>query len=134
MASDYSATSIWTENNLTACLDVGSYGRTSNGSVLANSNFGQKLLDGTLGLPPDALLPGAEHMGRQPYVYVVDEAFLLRRNLVRSFPGHQSGSHRVFNFRLSHARLILENTFGILTSQWRMYRGVIGVSPAILDA
>ena len=115
-------------------VDVGSYGRTSDGGVLANSNFGQKLLDGTLGLPPDALLPGADHMGQQPYVFVADEAFPLRCNLMRPFPGHQSGSHRVFNFRLSHARLIVENTFGILTSQWRMYRGVIGVSPANVDA
>ena len=45
-------------------VDVGSYGRTSDSGVLANSNFSQKLLDGTLGLPPDALLPGAEHIGR----------------------------------------------------------------------
>ncbi|KAK0132177.1 hypothetical protein N1851_033012 [Merluccius polli] len=59
---------------------------------------------------------------------------VLAGNLMRPFPGHQSGSHRVFNFRLSHARLIVENTFGILTSQWRMYRGVIGVSPANVDA
>lgn len=115
-------------------VDVGSYGRTSDGGVLAKSTFGQKLLDGTLGLPQDALLPGAERMGPLPFVFVADEAFPLRRNLMRPFPGRQSGSHRVFNFRLSHARLIVENTFGILTSQWRMYRGVIGVSPANADA
>ncbi|KAL2102070.1 hypothetical protein ACEWY4_003831 [Coilia grayii] len=115
-------------------VDVGAYGRTSNGGVLANSNFGQKLQDGTLGLPQDALLPGAEHLGPQPFVFVADEAFPLRRNLLRPFPGRQSGSHRVFNYRLSHARLIVENTFGILTSQWRMYRGVIGISPLNVDA
>ncbi|KAL2096923.1 hypothetical protein ACEWY4_006130 [Coilia grayii] len=32
-------------------VDVGAYGRTSDGGVLANSTFGQKLQDGTLGLP-----------------------------------------------------------------------------------
>ncbi|XP_034756676.1 putative nuclease HARBI1 [Etheostoma cragini] len=116
-------------------VDVGSYGRTSDGGVLANSTFGQALLDGKLGLPQDALLPGAEHLGPQPHVFVADEAFPLRHNLMRPFPGsNHSGRRRVFNFRLSHARLIVENTFGILTSQWRMYRGVIGVSPANVDA
>ncbi|KAK0142795.1 Protein ALP1-like [Merluccius polli] len=116
-------------------VDVGSYGRTSDGGVLANSIFGQALRDGTLGIPEDALLPGADHLGPQPFVFVADEAFPLRRDLMRPFPGtHLYGSRRAFNFRLSHARLIIENTFGILTSQWRMYRGVIGVSPSNVDA
>ena len=115
-------------------VDVGSYGRISDAGVLANSNFGQKLLDGTLGLPLDALLPGAEHMGQQPYVFGADEAFPLHCKLMQPFPGHKSSSHRVFNFRLYHARLIVENTCGILTSHWRMYRGVIRVSPANVDA
>ncbi|KAK0138770.1 putative nuclease HARBI1 [Merluccius polli] len=89
-------------------VDVGSYGRTSDGGVLANSIFGQTLWDGTFG---------------------------MRRDLMRPFPGtHLYGSRRAFNFRLFHARLIVENTFGILTSQWRMYRGVIVVSPSNVDA
>ena len=74
-------------------------------------------------------------MGPQPFVFVADEAYPLRRDLMQPFPGtHLYGSRRAFNFRLSHARLIVENTFGILTSQWRMYRGVIGVSPSNVDA
>ena len=116
-------------------VDVGSYGRTSDGGVLANSIFGQALRAGTLGIPEDVLLPGADHLGPQPFVFVADEAYPLRRDLMQPFPGtHLYGSRRAFNFRLSHARLIVENTFGILTSQWRMYRGVIGVSPSNVDA
>ncbi|CAL8295076.1 unnamed protein product [Boreogadus saida] len=46
-----------------------SYGRTSDGGVLANSIFGQALQDGTLGIPEDALLPGADHLGLQPFVF-----------------------------------------------------------------
>ncbi|KAL0148841.1 hypothetical protein M9458_055850 [Cirrhinus mrigala] len=76
-------------------VDVGSYGRTSDGGVMA------------------------------------DEAFPLRRDLMRPFPGHKlSSRQRIFNYRLSRARLIVENAFGILTAQWRMYRGVIEISPA----
>ncbi|KAG7462407.1 hypothetical protein MATL_G00184510 [Megalops atlanticus] len=115
-------------------VDVGSYGRTSNGGVLANSTFGQALRDGTLGLPQDALLPGAEHLGPQPHVFVADEAFPLCQDLMRPFPGpNLSGRHRVFNYRLSRAKLIVENTFGILTAQWHMCRRVIGISPANVD-
>lgn len=111
-------------------VDVGSYGRASDGGVLSNSIFGQRLRDGSLGLPGDAVLPGAERLGPQPFVFVGDEAFPLRRNLMRPFPGRQVGGHRTFNYRLSRARLIVENTFGILTTQWRLYRRVIGISPA----
>ncbi|XP_049920195.1 putative nuclease HARBI1 [Epinephelus moara] len=116
-------------------VDVGNYGRTSDGGVLANSAFSWALRDGTLGLPQDALLPGAERLGPQPYVFVANEAFPLRCDNMRPFPGTQlHGSRRTFNIRLSHARLIVENTFGILSSQWRMYRGVFGISPANVDA
>ncbi len=41
---------------------------------------------------------------------------------------------RVFNYRLSRARLNVKNTCGILTSQCHMYRGVIEISPANMDA
>ncbi|RXN04065.1 nuclease HARBI1 [Labeo rohita] len=116
-------------------VDVGSYGRTSDGGVMANFTFGQALRNGTLGLPQDALLPGAEHLGPQPHVFVADEAFPLRRDLMRPFPGQKlSSRQRIFNYRLSRARLIVENAFGILTAQWCMYRGVIEISPANVDA
>lgn len=68
-------------------IDVGGYRRTSNGSILANSAFGQALWSLTLKLPADLPLPGADHRGPQPHVFVADEAFPLRKNLMRPFPG-----------------------------------------------
>lgn len=63
-------------------IDVGGYGRTSDGGTLYNSAFDEGLRDGTLDLPPDAVIPGAEHRGPLPYVFVGDEAFPLRRDLM----------------------------------------------------
>lgn len=111
-------------------VDVGGFGRTSDGGTLSNSIFGQALRDGTLDLPEDTELPGAAHLGPQPYVFVGVEAFPLRKNLMRPFPGsNQPRSKRVFNYCLSRARMTVECTFGILSSQWRMYRRVIGMHP-----
>ncbi|KAG1926955.1 hypothetical protein F2P79_024572 [Pimephales promelas] len=94
-------------------VDVRSYGRTSDGGVLANSTFGQALRDGTLGLPQDALPPGTERLGPQPHVFVADEAFPLRRDLMRPFPG----------------KTFLRQA----PTQWRMNRRVIAISPANVD-
>lgn len=115
-------------------IDVGGYGRTSNGSILANSAFGQALWSLTLKLPADLLLPGADHRGPQPHVFVADEAFPLRKNLIRPFPGGiLPRERRAFNYCLSQARLVVENAFGILSSQWRLYRCAIEVHPEVAE-
>ncbi|KAJ8358207.1 hypothetical protein AAFF_G00026110 [Aldrovandia affinis] len=115
-------------------VDVGTYGRRSDGGTLASSKFGKALQNGRLDLPEDRLLPEAEHLGCQPHVFVADEAFPLQRHLMRPFPGSNlSRRNRVFNYRLSRARMIVENTFSILSAQWRMYRRVIGTSPGNVE-
>ena len=58
---------------------------------------------------------------RHRNVFLADEAFPLRRNLMRPFPGkHLTREQRVYYYRLSRARFVVENAFGILSSQWRM--------------
>ena len=115
-------------------IDVGGYGRTSDGGILANSAFGRALRSGTLHLPADRPLPGADHRGPQPHVLVADEAFPLRRNLMRPFPGRTlPRDRRTFNYRLSRARLVVENAFGILAAQWRMYRRSLEVRTQVAE-
>lgn len=114
-------------------VDVGAYGKSSDGGTLCASDFGKALHQGTLDLPEDAPLPGAEDM-YLPHVFVGDEAFRLKKNLLRPYPGkHHEGEKRVFNYRLSRARRMVECTFGILATQWRLYHRVIGVSPKVAD-
>ncbi|KAJ8351988.1 hypothetical protein SKAU_G00234640 [Synaphobranchus kaupii] len=115
-------------------VDVGAYGRSSDGGTLASSAFGTALRLGNLDLPEDRPLPGADHLGPQPHVFLADEAFPLRRNLLRPYPGqHLGGERRIFNYRLSHARRMVECSFGILATQWRLYRRVLGVSPEVAE-
>ncbi|KAI2646849.1 Protein ALP1-like [Labeo rohita] len=118
-------------NYLFRIIDVGGYGRNSDSGTLANSAFGEALRNGTLDLPHDCALPGSQHCTPLPHVFVGDEAFPLQRHLLRPFPGcNLSREKRIFNYRLSRARLTVECAFGILTSQWRMYRRLLTINPA----
>ncbi|KAJ4925930.1 hypothetical protein JOQ06_008115 [Pogonophryne albipinna] len=111
-------------------VDVGGFGRSSDSGSLRNSAFGESLRDGSLQLPPDTVIPGAERLGLLPHVFVGDEAFPLLDNLLRPFPGRQiTRERRMYNYRLSRARLVVECAFGILSSRWRMFRHAITTSP-----
>ena len=118
-------------NHLFRVVDIGAYGGGSDGGVLAVSHFGRALREGTLDLPNDAPLPNAEHLGPLPYVFVGDQAFPLRRDLLRPYTRQSLHTdwHRIYNYRLSRARHIVESSFGVLTSRFRVYHGVIELNP-----
>lgn len=109
-------------------VDVGRNGRFSDGGVFNRCTFAQAMDIDQLGLPPLKPLPG--RIKPMPYVLVVDYAFALRLNVMK--PYSQRGltmAQRVFNYRLSRARRIIENVFGIMSARFRVLR-----KPIHLDA
>ncbi|KAM7313999.1 protein ANTAGONIST OF LIKE HETEROCHROMATIN PROTEIN 1 [Ixodes scapularis] len=113
-------------------VDVGAYGRQSDGGTLSASRFGKCLENGLLGLPPPKRLPNSTVIA--PYVFLGDEAFHLRPDFLRPYPGkHQDDDKRIFNYRLSRARRCAENAFGVLASRFRIFRRTINLLPEHAD-
>ena len=115
--------------------DVGAYGKGSDGGTLRASAFGKALQAGTLHIPADRSLPGAPELGEMPHVFVGDEAFPLQKHIMRPYPGNNlTRQKRLFNYRLSRARLVVECAFGILASRFCMYYRVMGQNPEHVKA
>lgn len=107
--------------------DIGGQGRISDGGIFQNSLLWQKIQTNALNLPPDAPLPGREM--NVPYVFLGDGAFALHKNVMKPFPGnHDMGTNeRTFNYRLSSCRVIVENSFGVVTSIFRVFKKPIEI-------
>jgi hypothetical protein len=104
------------------CVDIGGYGKKSDGGVLEQSVMGQKLEAGALNIPNDKNLPGQNVPA--PYVIIGDEAFALKRYLMRPFPYRQARGDKPkenYNYHFCRAIRVAENAFGILAQKWRIY-------------
>jgi len=113
-------------------IDVGGYGKQSDGGTFATSVFGAQLKAGTLPIPPVKAPDG--YNVELPHVFVADAAFPLMTNLLRPYPGRLlSPSKQQFNYRLSRARRVAENAFGILASRFRVYRRFMEQRPDTVD-
>ena len=90
-----------------------------------------------LDVPPNKRLPNFPQEGPMPHVIVGDEAFPLLHNLMRPFPGKGEGTSSkedaIFNYRLSRARMVVENAFGILAQRWRIFSRKIPLSTDNVD-
>ena len=102
-------------------VDIGDIGRQSDGSVYGCSHLGFGIENNQLNIPNPAKLPNSDKV--LPYVFVADDAFGLKRHMMKPFPSQNLPlEERVFNYRLSRARRIIENTFGVAASRFRIFR------------
>ncbi len=109
-------------------VDVGTNGRVSDGGAWANSSLCARLQEGTLGLPTDEQLPDSHRT--LPYVFVGDDAFPLKRYLMKPYPlKHQNNRQKIFSYRLSRAHRVVENAFGIMASKFCIFQKAINLHP-----
>jgi len=86
--------------------------------VFKNSNFGKLLYSNKLDLPEPALSPEIDS-NPQPYVFIGDEVFALYTHLLRHYPGRNlTDIRRVFNYRLSRARRMVECAYWLTNGEY----------------
>ena len=106
-------------------IDVGQYGSTNDSPVLKNSELGRSLESYSLNISSEDIDDKYYFKDGNPFIlpyYMVgDEIFHLKDYLMRPYPGTRSGKliidQAVFNYQLSRAKRVIENSFGILVVQ-----------------
>lgn len=135
--------------------DIGTNGRVSDGGVIENTQFYQKLKTEKLNIPLAEkvennvwLLQTVDEAGQNlvredvsdpqehvlNYVFVGDEAFTLRTDFLKPYSQRNlTATRRIFNYRLSRARRIVENAFGILANRFRIFHSTINLQVANIE-
>ena len=109
-------------------VDIGCNGRVSDGGVFFNTVVAEGLREKSLSLSESSHLPGREKP--VPYVILTDDAFPLQENILKPYPFRSDDIFsRIFNYRLSRARRMVESSFGILTTRFRVLLKPIHLNP-----
>ncbi|GFG30241.1 hypothetical protein Cfor_04249, partial [Coptotermes formosanus] len=105
-------------------FNFGTNGRVSDGGVLEYTDFYDKLQNECLKIPESSDVKGR----KLPYVFVGDEAFSLRKDFLKPYNVEQlTRERKIFNYRLSHARRIIENVFSILVARFGTFKTHINI-------
>ena len=118
-------------------IDVGCQGSLSDGGIFRRTKLCEKLENNTLNIPgakalpqnPDPIFEDTTYVKVDHY-FVCDDAFSLDRHIMKPYAKRQlTDEQRIFNYRLSRARRISENAFGILAVRFRVLYSMLCIAP-----
>ena len=99
-------------------LDIGAVGSESDGGIFAQTRLNTLIERMQANFPPPE--PLSTDPGGRPvdYYFVADDAFALKTWMMKPYPNRGlSKEERIFNYRQSRARRVVENAFGILANR-----------------
>eukprot|EP00118_Oscarella_pearsei_P022072 m.251670 g.251670 ORF g.251670 m.251670 type:complete len:303 (+) comp40338_c0_seq3:519-1427(+) len=105
---------------------IGWPGSVHDARVLANSKLYEMAKAGQILIESAVMMEGS----MIPVYLIGDSAYPLLSWLMKPFPrfGDLSDEKKNFNYRLSSARIVVENTFGRLKSRWRRLKKALDVN------
>ncbi|XP_050337751.1 uncharacterized protein LOC126764053 isoform X3 [Bactrocera neohumeralis] len=113
-------------------VEVGGYGKQSDGGTFSSSKIFNLLKSGELPVPGNTCLPNSEEF--VPYVFLGDEAYPLLECLLRPYSQKEiTEDHEYFNARLSRAGKCIECAFGLLSARFRILWKPIETDPLFAE-
>lgn len=112
-------------------VDVGAEGGAGDRGTWAKCSLHDAIEQNRVGFPEDSTLPNDDTP--IPFYIVADDAFALKTWLIKPY-SHQSQVHneKIYSYRLSRARRVVENAFGILQMRLRIFITTIQLEPSIV--
>lgn len=115
-------------------VDVGAQGSCADGGIWQQCAFKIAMDDGYIHLPPPEPIAGIPDM-EIPFFVVGDDAFPLGPSLQKPYAKRDlTHNQRIYNYRLSRARRLSENGFGILSNRFRVFLTRIDRPPHIVQS
>ena len=114
-------------------VNIGCPGSCSDAQIWNVCDLRNHIITDRIGWPnPDNLLHDDMEM---PYYIISDEAFALRTWLMKPFSRrHLDHEERIFNYRLSRARRVVENAFGILANRFGCLLTTLKQKPTTVES
>ena len=103
-------------------VDIGVSGRQSDGSIYKNSHLSHAIEHNLSNIPkPGKIYPDSLKLNL--FAFVADDAIGLKSHMMKPYPNQNLPiGQRIFTYRPSRARRVIENAFGIATSKVRVLR------------
>lgn len=108
-------------------FQLGDAGSQSDGGIFKHGSL-SKFCKSEAFPQPNNLTPMISEI---PYYLIGDETFALDVNLMKPYPHRTAaGDEKAFNYHLSKARRIVENSFGIMCARFRVLLRTLGLDVA----
>lgn len=110
-------------------VHIGGQGRISDGGIMNSCSLNTMIQEKKLAIPIPRELEN--RVRKIPYIFLVDSTFSMTENTMKPYAGihPKESKQRIFNYRLSRARRVVENAFGILASVFKVFRKSMLLQP-----